>query len=128
MKKKLKKQIEKQQQQQEEIEQEMLEETEEAVERDSNNCGNEDTESSVESKKGCELIESELCKSSKEKTCEENFGEFSEELSSQILQEKCVVSGDENKTAEGKDESGDLDCSKAFLFTIQTSCDCFGLV
>ena len=112
MKKKLKKQIEKQQQQQDEIEQGMLEEDEEALEKDAEEecCS---TENCVENSKECvEQNVSELeTNASQEETVENHVDssesvEFSEELSSQTLQEKCVVSNDDMSITEEQNESG----------------------
>ncbi|KAJ7376060.1 hypothetical protein OS493_037167 [Desmophyllum pertusum] len=111
MKKKLKKQIEKQQQQQDEIEQGMLEEDEEALEKDAEEecCS---TENCVENSKECvEQNVSELeTNASQEETVENHVDssesvEFSEELSSQTLQEKCVVSNDDMSITEEQNES-----------------------
>lgn len=111
MKKKLKKQIEKQQQQQDEIEQGMLEENEEALENVAEECCSNNAENCVENSKVCEQTASELDTNlSQEKTVENHVDsesvEFSEELSSQTLQEKCVVSGDDMSVTEEQPESG----------------------
>lgn len=110
MKKKLKKQIEKQQQQQDEIEQGMLEENEEALEKDDECCSN-NTGNCEDNSKVCEKDVSELeTNPSLEKAVENHIDsasvEFSEELSSQTLQEKCVVSGDDMSVTEEQNEPG----------------------
>ena len=111
MKKKLKKQIEKQQQQQDEIEQGMLEENEEALDKDADECCSNNTGNCEDNSKVCEQNANELeTNPSPEKTVENHVdsesGEFSEELSSQTLQEKCVVSGDDMSVTEEQNEPG----------------------
>ena len=111
MKKKLKKQIEKQQQQQDEIEQGMLEENEEALEKDGEECCSNNAENCVDNSNVCEQNACGLeTNPSPEKTVENHVDnesvEFSEELSSQSLQEKCVVSGDDMSVTEEQNESG----------------------
>lgn len=120
MKKKLKKQIEKQQQQQDEIEQGMMEESEEALEKDAEECCSNDTGNCVNNSKVCEQNASELeTNPSQEKTVENHVDsesvEFSEELSSQTLQEKCVVSGDDMSVTEEQNESGNGNSYKIFF-------------
>jgi len=120
MKKKLKKQIEKQQQQQDEIEQGMLEENEEALERDTEECCN--TENCVDNSNVCEQNASGLeTNPSPEKTVENHVDsesvEFSEELSSQTLQEKCVVSGDDMSVTEEQNEPGKASHHLIFLLS-----------
>lgn len=116
MKKKLKKQIEKQQQQQDEIEQGMLEENEEALEKDAEECCSNNTENCVDNSKVCEQNACGLeTNPSSEKTVENHVDnesvEFSEELSSQSLQEKCVVSGDDMSVTDEQNESDGLLCN-----------------
>ena len=119
MKKKLKKQIEKQQQQQDEIEQGMLDENEEALEKDAEECCSNSTENCVDNFKVCEQNASGLeTNPLPEKTVENHVDsesvEFSEELSSQTLQEKCVV-GDDMSVTEEQNEPGKASTCEIFF-------------
>ena len=111
MKKKLKKQIEKQQQQQDEIEQGMLEENEEASEKDTEECCSNNVENCAENSTNCEQNDNELeSNPSQEETVQNHVDsesvEFSEDLTGQTLQEKCVVTNDNMSVTEEQTEQG----------------------